>query len=102
MATQLNIDNSLIIMKKDYKTLSFLLRGKRRRVILLALKEPKTPKEVAQECKISISNVSNSLAELMKAEYVMCKTPEAHTYRYFALTKKGRQAISLLKAEKNK
>jgi DNA-binding MarR family transcriptional regulator len=84
-------------MRKDYKMLSFLRRGKRRMAVLLSLQELKTPKEIAEECKISISNISNALAELIKKGYVICKTPEAHTYKYFTLTNKGKKAIMLLK-----
>ena len=83
-------------MKKDYKTLSFFKRGKRRQAILASVKEPKTPKEIALNCKISISNVSNAFAELMKDKYVECINPEAHTYKYFCLTSKGKNALKLL------
>lgn len=80
----------------DYKTLSFLLRGKRRKAVLISLKEPKIPKEIAAECKISISNVSNTLAELIKEKYVECVNPDAHTYKYFRLTSEGKKALTLL------
>jgi len=80
----------------DYKTLSFLQRGKRRKAVIVSLKEPKIPKEIAVECKISISNVSNTLAELIKADFVECINPDAHTYKYFRLTSKGKKALTLL------
>jgi len=89
-------------MQKDYKTLSFFKRGKRRRAMLISLKEePKTPKEIATACKISISNVSNALAELVGGKYIKCINPEAHTYKYFGLTAKGKKALKLL-TPKNK
>ncbi len=53
-------------MKKDYALMSFIQRAKRRKIVLSCLKETKIPKEIATECKISISNVSNALAELVK------------------------------------
>lgn len=81
---------------KDYETLSFLLRGKRRKAVFVSLKEPKIPKEIAAECKISISNVSNTLAELIEAKLVECVNPDAHTYRYFRLTSLGKKALKLL------
>ena len=83
-------------MKKDYHIISFFQRGKRRLAILKALKEPRTPKEIAAECQISISNVSNALAELIKEGYVESLTPQAHTYKYFSLTVKGKKALKLL------
>lgn len=95
MTTKLNNDG-LSIGMTDYKTLSFLQRGKRRKAVLVSLKEPKIPKEIAIECKISISNVSNTLAELLKEKYVECINPDAHTYKYFKLTTKGKKALKLL------
>jgi len=98
MTIQLNIDSSLICMPKDYKTLSFFKRGQRRTAVLKALTEPKTPKEIATECQMSISNVSNALAELLEEEYVKCLNPEAHTYKYYALTSDGKRALKLLES----
>ena len=95
MTIELNNNMSLIGMK-DYETLSFLLRGKRRKAVFVSLKEPKIPKEIAIECKVSISNVSNTLAELIKEKYVECVNPNAHTYKYFRLTSKGKKALTLL------
>jgi len=83
-------------MVKDYKTLSFFQRGKRRKAVLSSLIEPKTPKEIAAECKISISNVSNAIAELVNEGYVEVINPDAHTFKYFDLTNKGRKALKLL------
>lgn len=83
-------------MKKDYSLISFVLRGSRRKQILVALKEPKIPKNIAEECKISISNVSNTLPELIKEGLVSCKNPEDHYYKYFELTKKGKDLLKEL------
>jgi len=55
------------------------------------------PKEVATDCKISISNVSNALQELEKEKYVKAINPEAHTYKYYDLTPKGKKALKWLK-----
>ena len=87
-------------MKKDYKTLSFFQRGKRRQAVLCSLTEPKTPKEVATACKISISNVSNAIAELVKEGYVKVINPDAHTFKYYNLTVKGKKALKLVNAQK--
>ena len=83
-------------MEKDYKLISFIMRAKRRKSVLIALKETKIPKEIANECKISISNVSNTLPELVKKGLVMCKNPEDHYYKYYELTKKGRDVLKVL------
>jgi len=83
-------------MVKDYKTLSFFQRGKRRKAVLSSLAEPRTPKEVAAGCKISISNVSNAIAELVKEGYVEVINPDAHTFKYYRLTTKGKKTLRLL------
>jgi len=84
-------------MEEDYGLKSFILRAKRRKEIFLCLKDrAKIPKEIATECKISISNVSNTLPELMEKELVICKNPEDHYFKYYELTKKGRDLIKKL------
>ena len=86
-------------MAKDYDLISFLMRGKRRRKVLNALNKPKTPKDIAQECGISTSNVSNALAELQDKEMVECITKDAHFFRFYSITTKGK---ALLKQLENK
>jgi len=80
-------------MRKDYELLSFI-HGSRRKKVLSCLKEkPKTPKQIAQECKLSISNVSNTLPELKKKELVICKNPKSHLYKYYEITNKGKRLL---------
>ena len=49
----------------NYSLLSFILRGERRKTILLCLDKPMIPKEISQKCNVSIHNVSKSLKELV-------------------------------------
>lgn len=82
---------------KDYNLISFLKRGKRRLNVLKNLKDkPKTPKEIASEIKLSTSNVSNALLELKKENLVKCLTPNAHFYRYYEITNKGKNILKNL------
>lgn len=84
-------------MKQDYTLISFILRAKRRKAIFQCLKNnPKIPKDIANECKISISNVSNTLPELVKKGLVVCNNPKDHYFRYYILTKKGKHLIKML------
>ena len=88
-------------MKKDYSLISFILRGSRRKAIFLSLKEEaKIPKQIATECKISISNVSNTLPELIGQGLVICKNPEDHYFKYHELTKKGKDLLKELTEKK--
>lgn len=84
-------------MKKDYHLISFLHRATRRTAVLECLEEPKTPKEVAIECKLSISNISNALAELKEKELIECINPEDHISKFYQQTKKGKDVLKMLK-----
>lgn len=84
-------------MKIDYSLISFIVRAKRRKTILENLKKPKTPKEIAIELKISISNVSNSLAELKNKGLVKCKNPKDHLFKFYEITKKGKLLLKKIR-----
>ncbi|MBS3155446.1 winged helix-turn-helix transcriptional regulator [Candidatus Woesearchaeota archaeon] len=80
-------------MKKDYELLSFI-QGSRRKSVLSVLNEGvKTPKEIAEKCKISISNVSNTLSELVEKKLVICKNPNSHIYKYYEITNRGKELL---------
>ena len=81
---------------KDYSLLSFVLRGSRRKIILQCLNKPKIPRQIAEECKISIHNVSKSLRELINKRLIVCKNPNDKFYRFYELTKKGKDLLKEL------
>ena len=85
----------------DYSLLSFILRGERRKLILLSLDKPKIPKQIAEECKVSIHNVSKSLIDLMKKGLIRCKNPQDKFYRFYELTEKGRKLVTELNKSNN-
>ena len=80
----------------NYSLLSFILRGERRKAILLCLNKPMIPKEIANCCKVSIHNVSKSLKELVNKGLIVCKNPNDKFYRFYELTKKGKEIIKEL------
>lgn len=81
----------------NYSLLSFILRGERRKAILFCLDKPKIPKEIAHICKVSIHNVSKSLKELVDKGLIVCKNPNDKFYRFYELTKKGKEVLKQLK-----
>ena len=83
-------------MKKDYHLISFLYRATRRAAVLKCLDKPKTPKEIAVECELSISNISNALAELKDKELIECINPEDHISKFYHQTKRGKEALKML------
>jgi predicted transcriptional regulator len=80
----------------NYSLLSFVLRGERRKAILLCLNKPMIPKEIADCCKVSIHNVSKSLKELVDRGLIVCNNPQSHVYKYYELTKKGKEILKEL------
>lgn len=89
-------------MKENYELISFI-HGSRRRAVLNSLKDgPKIPKQIAEECKISISNVSNTISELNKKSLIICKNPKSKVYRYYEITQRGKEILKqILKTEKS-
>ena len=45
---------------------------------------------------ISLSNVSNTLPELVKKGLVKCKNPKDHYYKYYELTSNGKSLLKKL------
>ncbi|MEM3113084.1 MAG: MarR family transcriptional regulator [Candidatus Pacearchaeota archaeon] len=80
----------------NYSLLSFILRGERRKAILLCLNKPMIPKEIADSCKVSIHNVSKPLKELVDRGLIVCKNPNDKFYRFYELTNKGRDILKEL------
>jgi len=80
----------------NYSLLSFVLRGERRKAILICLNKPMIPKEIADKCNVSIHNVSKSLKELVDRGLIVCKNPQDKFYRFYELTKKGREILKEL------
>ena len=84
-------------MEKDYELISFI-QGSRRRAVLSCLKEkPKIPKQIAEECKISISNVSKTITELLNKKLIVCKNPKSRVYKYYEITSKGEELLNEIK-----
>ena len=54
-----------------------------------------TPKEIAQQSKLHLSQVSRGLREMEKRNMVRCMTPNLKRGRIYAATEKGREALKL-------
>jgi DNA-binding MarR family transcriptional regulator len=62
----------------------------------MCLDKPMIPKEIAQKCNVSIHNVSKSLKELVDRGLIVCKNPNDKFYRFYELTKKGKDILKEL------
>lgn len=52
-----------------------------------------TPVEMAKETGISLSHVSNTLAELLENDLVVCLTPKLKKGRLYELTTSGKKIL---------
>lgn len=81
----------------DWDMYTYVIRGSIRKEVFLALKNPKTPSQIAKEKEISLSHISRALSELGNKGLVECKTPNQKIGRIYALTKKGKSILQELK-----
>ncbi|MDI6738082.1 MAG: winged helix DNA-binding protein [Nanoarchaeota archaeon] len=87
----------------DAQVISFVLRAKNR-IKVLAILENKTmiPAQIKKEAGMYKSHTSRALKELEEKGLIRCKNPNDRAYRFYALTKKGKEALkeaSKLKAQ---
>ncbi|MEK6864771.1 MAG: winged helix-turn-helix domain-containing protein [Nanoarchaeota archaeon] len=75
----------------DTKKLSFAVRSKTRRRILMALESNKMPSQLKKELKLEDSNVARALRELEKEGLIKCITSPAKMGKIFRLTKEGKE-----------
>jgi predicted transcriptional regulator len=81
----------------NWKLYSFVVRSEQRRKIILSLEKPKTPTQIAQEIKASVSHVSRALSQFAEKEIVECLTPKEKVGRVYTLTKAGKEILKHLK-----
>jgi DNA-binding MarR family transcriptional regulator len=78
----------------SWEDVSYVLRGKTRKAVLLHLQTPKTPSLIAQELHTSTPNVSRALKELLSRSLIESLTPHAKSGKLLVATKKGRAVSS--------
>lgn len=81
----------------DWDKYSFIVSGKYRKAVLLALEVERTPSQIAKATKLNASHVSRALAEFEKKKIVRCLTPKAKLGRVYGLTKEGKEFYKHLK-----
>ena len=71
--------------------------SKYRKNIIKSLEDKKlTPVELAKETSIPLSHVSNTLAELLEKDLVVCLTPKLKKGRLYELTVNGKKILKNL------
>lgn len=67
----------------------------RRKILELLSKCSMTPKEIAQQSKLHLSQVSRGLREMEKRNMVKCMTPNLKRGRIYVVTEEGREALKI-------
>ena len=70
---------------------SFVLAGELRKKIVLALGEPKSPKQLTDEIKTQDSSIARCLGQLSEQKIVKCLFPEKKKGRIYVLSKIGKE-----------
>jgi DNA-binding HxlR family transcriptional regulator len=68
---------------------SWILRGRLKRRVLIVLDKPKTASILAKELKTHRSTISDILIQMEEKGIVECLDPEQPYNRYYKLTSKG-------------
>lgn len=91
----------------ESKLLSFVLKAKnRRRVLLLIAKERLTPAQIMRRTGMYESHTSRTLKELSNKKLIQCENPTERRFKFYSITKLGREVAKeiekILKEIKNK
>ena len=82
-----------------YELVSFVSRGKIRKVALSNLVKPHTPTELSHIIKTHRSTTSRTILALESKGLVKCITPKEKMGRYYEITDMGKKIIGIIKNE---
>jgi DNA-binding MarR family transcriptional regulator len=80
-------------MLRMYDLISFVSRGKVRKLVLENLKEANTPTKLSQIIKTHRSTTSRAVLALEKRGLVKCITPNESMGRYYEITSLGKKIL---------
>jgi predicted transcriptional regulator len=78
----------------SWEDVSYVLRSKTRKAVLIRLETPKTPTILARDLQTSTSNISRALRELLSKELIESLTPKERSGKLFVASKHGRLVSS--------
>ena len=82
-----------------YELLSFVSRGKVRKIVLSNLVKPHTPTELSHIIKTHRSTTSRTILTLEKKGLVRCITPKEKMGRFYEITETGKKVLKLMGGE---
>ena len=79
----------------DIRLISFVARGKRRKETLSLISEHQrlSQSEIMKKLKQYKSHNSITLKELFEKELIFCINPEERSFKFYKITKKGREVL---------
>ncbi len=81
----------------DSETVGYVLSGKKRLAVLLALDRPRTPTEISKIARVGESNVWKKLDDLQKKGLIVCTTPLRRKGRLYDKTPAGAEVFDSIK-----
>lgn len=84
-----------------YELISFVSRGKIRKIVLSNLVKPLTPTELSRIIKTHRSTTSRTILALESKGLVECITPKEKMGRYYEITSIGKKILQKIEGGKN-
>ena len=81
-----------------YDLISFVSRGKVRKLVLKNLVKPNTPTELSKVIKTHRSTTSRTILILEKKGLVKCLTPQENMGRFYEITTLGKKILDKMEA----
>ena len=81
----------------SWENVSFVVRSKTRKAVLMKLDTAKTPTILARELHTSIPNISRALRELQSKMLIECVTPKARVGKISIVTQEGEAVLIRVK-----
>lgn len=82
-----------------FDLVSFVGRGRTRRLVLKGLTKPYSPTDLAKHLDLDRSTVSRVMVELAEKGLVECLTPDEHTGRYYRITDIGKKVLAVVEGK---
>jgi len=82
-----------------FDLVSFVGRGRTRRLVLKALIKPYSPTDLAKQLDLDRGTISRVMIELTEKGLVECLTPDEHTGRYYRITETGKKILAVIEGK---
>lgn len=92
----------MVSEKEEIDNLSWVVRGKQRREIIVHMEGVQTPSEIAKDSKHSLNHTSRVLKEFRRHKLAKLLNPKEKTGRLYKLTSQGKVIRDRIRSKKKK